>query len=167
MIRAALTSLACAALLAQAPDPFGPIRFLEGAWVGEGGGDPGKGSGEFSFTSALDGKAMVRHSWAAYPARDGRPATRHEDLMTVFSEGGKLKALYLDNEGHVIRYTVAPLPGGEGAVFQSEPQPGPAFRLTYRVKAADAVTITFAIAPPDKPEAFATYVEGVSRRKQR
>ena len=76
MIRRILLSLLCLALPAQAPDPFGPVRFLAGDWVGEGSGDPGKGSGEFSFRFELDGKALVRRSFAAYPAQGGRPASR-------------------------------------------------------------------------------------------
>lgn len=165
MFRSALLALACAALVAQAPDPFGPVKFLAGEWVGEGSGEPGKGSGEFSFRFELEGKALVRRSWAAYPAQDGRPATRHEDLMTVYPESGQLKALYVDNEGHVIHYTATALDKGEGVVFQSDPQPGPAFRLTYRLKGAEAVNVAFAIAPPAQPAVFTTYVEGVSLRK--
>lgn len=167
MFRTAFLALACAALVAQAPDPFAPVRFLAGDWAGEGAGDPGKGSGDSSFTFELGGKALVRRSVSAYPARDGRPATRHEDLMTVFAEGGKLKAFYLDNEGHVIRYDATALDTGEGVVFRSEPGPGPTFRLTYRSLGADAVSVAFAIAPPGKPDAFTTYVEGTTRRKKR
>jgi len=165
MLRTALLSLACAALVAQAPDPFSPVRFLAGDWVGEGSGEPGKASGAFSFRFELDGKALVRRSFADYPAQNGRPATRHEDLMTVYAEGGKLKAFYLDTEGHVIRYDAAVLAKGEGVAFQSEPGPGPGFRLTYRSRGDGVVSVAFAIAPPGKPEAFTTYVEGTSRRK--
>jgi len=159
MLRSALLTLACAALVAQAPDPFAPVRFLAGEWVGEG--QPGQGSGGFTFAFELDGKAMVRRSTASYPAANGRPAVRHEDLMTVFAEGDRLKAFYLDNEGHVIRYTVTQ---GDGVVFLSDDQAGPRFRLTYKAKAADLVSVAFAIAPPGG--AFATYVEGDCRRKK-
>jgi hypothetical protein len=164
MIRAALLSLACAALVAQAPDAFAPLRFLEGAWAGEGSGQPGKGTGEFTFRSELHGKILVRRNVTTFPAQEGRPALRHEDLLTVWSEGGKLKALYLDSEGHAIRYGVEALPGGKGVVFQSEPQPGPAFRLTYLVKDKDTVNVAFAIAPPDKPGAYTTHVAGDCQR---
>ncbi|BDU74259.1 hypothetical protein [Mesoterricola silvestris] len=167
-MRALLLSLAfslCAQAQSLPADPFAPVRFLAGDWVGEGSGDPGKGSGAFSFRFELDGKALVRRSSASYPAQGGRPALRHEDLMTIFAEGGKLKALYLDNEGHVIRYDATPLPQGEGVAFRSEPGPGPGFRLTYRVRTGGTVAVEFAIAPPGKPEAFAPYVEGTSRRK--
>lgn len=152
----------CAALAVQAPDPLAPLRPLAGNWVGEGGGDPGKGTGAFTFAFRLGGRVLVREAWAAYPAQGGRPATRHEDLMTVYEEGGALKAMYWDNEGHVIPYAVAA--SGGVVTFTSPAGAGPRFRLTYRLKAHDLVTVTFAIAPPGQPEAFRTYVEGDSRR---
>jgi len=164
MLRSALFPLICAGLLAQAPDPLAPVRALAGEWVGEASGQPGQGAGTFSFRPELDGKVMVRYNLTTFPAKDGRPAIRHEDRLTVFSGGGQLKALYLDNEGHIIRYVVTALEGGAGLVFQSEPQPGPAFRLTYRMQGKDAVTVGFAIAPPGSTT-FTTHVEGLCVRK--
>ena len=161
-----LTLLLAAPLLAQAPsskvDAFAPVRFLAGEWVGEGDGKPGSARGAASFRFELEGRALVRHSHADYPAANGRPAAHHEDLMTVFAEGGQLKALYVDNEGHVIRYLAAAVP--QGVAFTSEPAPGPRFRLTYLQGAADTVTVRFEIAPPNAPEAFKTYLEGATRR---
>lgn len=153
-------------LWAQAPTPtavlFEPVRFLAGDWAGESDGKPGSPSGAASFRFELEGKALVRRSHADYPAANGRPATHHEDLMTVFTEGGHLKALYVDNEGHVIRYLAAAVP--QGVAFTSEPAPGPRFRLTYFRGTAGTVTVRFEIAPPSAPDAFKTYVEGVTRR---
>lgn len=158
--------LSAATLAAQAPAPktdlFGPVRFLAGDWVAEGDGKPGSGSGAASFRFELEGKALVRRSHADYPALGGRPATHHEDLMTVFAEGGQLKALYVDNEGHVIRYLAAEVPGG--VALTSEPAPGPRFRLTYLRQAEASVTVRFEIAPPSAPETFKVYLEGVTHR---
>lgn len=154
-----------ASLGAQSPaaaDPFSGLRFLVGEWIGEGEGKPGASSGGASFRVELDGKVLVRRSQADIPAANGRPASHHEDLMTVFEEGGQLKALYLDNEGHVIRYLVSARP--EGATFTSEPAPGPRFRLSYQKKSDSLFTLRFEIAPPGKPEAFATYLEAATRR---
>lgn len=163
-------AIAALSLGAQAPaaapkaDPFAGLRFLAGEWRGEGEGKPGQSTGRASFRFELEGKAMVRRSFAEYPAANGRPAVRHEDLMTFFAEGGQLKALYLDNEDHVIRYLVAEVPSG--VAFTSEAGPGPRFRLTY-LKGAEAgrVTLRFEIAPPGKPEAFATYLEAAIRKE--
>ena len=161
-----LALLLAPALLAQPAvpkaDPFAPLHFLVGEWKGEGGGLPGQSSGAATFRFELEGRVLVRHSFADSPAAKGRPASHHEDLLTVFAEGGQLKALYLDNEDHVIRYTVTASP--ETVVFTSEPAPGPRFRLSYLRKAADVVTVKFEFAPPSKPEAFATYLEAVTRK---
>ncbi len=145
-----------------ATDPFASLRFLVGDWSGEGEGKPGTASGGASYRFELDGKVLVRRNHADLAAANGRPAARHEDLMTIFSEGGRLKALYLDNEDHVIRYQVAEVPGG--VAFTSEPTPGPRFRLSYLRRSEALVTVLFEIAPPGKPEAFSTYLEAVTRQ---
>lgn len=162
-------AIAALSLGAQTPaaapmaDPFAGLRFLAGEWRGEGEGKPGQSTGRASFRFELEGKAMVRRSFAEYPAANGRPAVRHEDLMTFFEEGGQLKAFYLDNEDHVIRYLVTEVPSG--VAFTSEAGPGPRFRLTYlRDAEAGRVTLRFEIAPPGKPEAFATYLEAAMRK---
>jgi uncharacterized caspase-like protein len=158
--------LLCAPLLAQAPTPkadaFAPVRFLVGEWVGEGDGKPGASTGAATFQFEVGGHALVRRSHADYPAANGRPAAHHEDLMTVFVEGGQLKAFYVDNEGHVIRYLATAVP--QGVAFTSEAASGPRFRLTYLQTAAATVIVRFEIAPPNAPDAFKTYLEGVTRR---
>ena len=143
-------------------DPFAPVRFLVGKWQGEGGGLPGQSTGAATFRFDLEGKVLVRHSYADSVAANGRPASHHEDLMTLFAEGGQLKALYLDNEDHVIRYLGVEVPSG--VAFTSEPGPGPRFRLTYLRKAEALITVRFEFAPPGKPEAFSTYLEAAIRR---
>lgn len=164
MRRFLLPLLLAVPLVAQAPtaDPFAPLRFLLGTWVGEGGGRPGQTSGKATFTLELDGRVLVRRSYAETPAEPGRPGARHEDRVTVYPEGGRLRALYADNEGHVTHYTVSGTP--EGAVFLGDPGPGPRFRLTYRRTGADTVALAFDIAPPGKPDAFTTYLQATTRR---
>ncbi len=158
--------------LASPPPPsdaFAPLRFLVGDWVNiEGGGEPGKASaGELSFRFEIEGKALVRRSFTDFPAQEGRPALHHEDLTVVFPENGTLKALYLDNEGHVIHYVVSALPGSSGAVFLSEPTgtgPGPQQRLTYRSEGQDTLIVTFDLAEPGKD--FVTHVGARMKRKK-
>jgi hypothetical protein len=153
--------------MAQAPapqaDPFAAVRFLAGTWEGEGTGHPGATTGAATFAFELGGRALIRKSFAQFPAQGGRPAARHEDLMAIYPEGGRLRALFLDNEGHAIHYTVTP--ASQGAVFLSDPGPGPTFRLTYTTTAPDTVTIKFEMAPPGRPEAFTLYLTGSTKRK--
>jgi hypothetical protein len=75
------------------------------------------------------------------------------------------RAIYVDNEGHVINYIVTSTLEPKGAVFISDEAPGaPRFRLTYRMKADATVGVTFEMAPPGSAE-FKVYVEGTGRRR--
>lgn len=136
-----------------------------GTWQGLGSGEPGQGSGEFTFATELQGAAVVRHNYAEYPASKSKPAYRHDDLMVIYHDGkDKTRADYWDNEGHLIRYEVALSP--DKLVFLSDAaQPGPGYRLTYLKTDANTVKITFEIAPPTDRAAFKTYIEASARRK--
>jgi len=151
-----------------AASPLEPLRFLVGTWRGEGSGTPGQGSGTATFAFELDGRVLVRRSLSDYPAAAGRPATVHEDLMVIHpAPGGHgLQAIDFDNEGHVIEYDdIAVAPDGRRVVLTSEiERSAPTFRLTYAKVDDDTVDVTFAIAPPGKPEEFTTYVSGRTRR---
>ncbi len=137
-----------------------PLRFLVGEWEMEGQsrGVPGAATaGAFSFTPDLQQQVLVRRSFAQYAN------SRHDDLMVVFGDAGKLRAAYFDNEGHAIRYSISA--AGNEAVFLSDPDPGgPRFRLTYTRSGPDRVELKFEVAPPGKPGAFSTYVAAAARR---
>jgi hypothetical protein len=162
-------TIAAAAKEPPVADPwtvFGSL--LGGTWTGEGGGEPGSGSGGFSFRLELQGKIIVRRNSATYPATKDSPAMTHEDLMVVYRESAAspLRADYYDSEGHVIRYVVSMSDDGKSAQFLSDPSPSvPRYRLTYTSAGADQVKIRFEIAPPDKPGVFATYIEAKASRK--
>ncbi len=144
-------------------DPWKPYEFLIGQWTGDGGGEPGKGSGEFSFAWDLQKKVLVRKNRADFPAAAGRPASSHEDLMVIYrgEDGGPGKAIYFDSEGHVINYAASTSDDKRTLTFLSEAGAAvPRFRLTYTKEKEDTVRIKFEIAPPGKPDAFKTYLEG-------
>jgi hypothetical protein len=126
------------ALGINAQDPWGGLQFLTGEWVGEGA------DGACSFTLDLERKVMVRKSYAE----------SHKDLMVVYFEKG-LKAIYFDNEDHVIHYTVESSP--DSVRFLNEQ-----YRLTYR-KEGEKLLLDFDIAPPGKP--FSNYLHAVLRKK--
>ncbi len=150
-----------------APKPFTPLEFLVGSWEGEGGGDPGKGTGSFTFGFELANTVLVRRNRADYPATNERPAFSHEDLTVVFSEGGKLRAEYFDNEGHVIRYGITG-PDDKGSIqFLSDfSASSPRFRLTYTPTGKDRLSLRFDIAPPGSADGFKTYIEATAKRKK-
>lgn len=164
-----VTLSAGAAYALPEQDPWEPYRFLVGEWTGEGGGEPGKGSGGFSFGWDLQGKVLVRRNRAEYPATQGRPASSHEDLMVIYRREGSspTKAIYFDSEGHVINYTATFSDDNRTLTFLSDAaQSTPQFRLSYMKGEEDAVRIRFEMAPPGKPDGFKTYLEGSARRQK-
>ena len=153
-------------LFAQDPQNWGQWQFLVGDWVGEGTGQPGNGTGAFSFQLELDGRVLVRKNRADYPATKDKPAYSHQDLMVVYPRFPNYRAVYFDNEGHVIDYTTEFIVESGGVVFTSAVKPGePHFRLTYTKLSPDQVGIRFEIAPPGKPDAFSPYIQATARRK--
>jgi len=164
---AILTFSCLSAQSAKTESPWAPLSFLIGEWIGEGGGQPGQGTGTFSFLPDLNQKILVRKNRSDYPATKERPAFTHTDLMTIYREPGaiKLRAIYFDTEDHVIHYTVEPSSDGQVVQFIGDASPAnPRFRLTYRKTGADTLSIRFEIAMPAKPDSFSTYIEATARR---
>jgi hypothetical protein len=167
----AITAILCwAAALSFAQSQPGSCRGLDalvGEWTGTGSGQPGQASaGGFSFQPDLQGKVLVRRSFAEYPAAKDKPAYRHDDLTIIYDDAASKakRAEYFDNEGHVIHYSVETSADGCTVTFLSPPaaaQPG--YRLSYTLKAPAEVDIKFEIAPPGKD--FATYLNASAHRK--
>ena len=86
--------------------------------------------------------------------------------MVIYPKAeGECRAFYVDNEEHVIHYSVTATSQPMGAVFLSDETPGaPRFRLTYQLGQDGLLTTIFAIAMPGSTE-FKTYVEGTARRR--
>ena len=140
-------------------------NFLMGEWKGEGGGDPGQGSGIFSFAPDLDYTIITRKNHAVYPATKDRPAFTHDDVMTIYQSGNSTKAIYFDNEGHTINYTAEFSKDSNAVIFLSDLIPStPRFRLTYTKVESGIVRITFEIASPTQPDKFSMYLEGIANR---
>jgi hypothetical protein len=166
-MRAAGVLLLCLTPLLAQPgkkDPrWAPLAFLIGDWVGEGGGGPGQGTGEFSFQQDLGGAILIRKNVSRYPATKDKPAYSHTDLMIVDST---MRAIYFDDEGHTINYAIQPSEDGNSVRFVSDAVASePRYRLTYRKSGDDQLSIRFEIAPPAKE--FATYIDATARRKKR
>ena len=151
------------------PDVWAPWQFLMGRWAAAGSGEPGEGKGTFSFALELQGKILVRRSRLDFPATPDHAAFAHEDLMIIYPESGTTpnRAIYFDSEGHVIHYAATFSEQGKVLTFLSEASPQtPRQRLTYYPAESGTLKVKFEIAPPGKPEAFVTHVEGVAHRKE-
>lgn len=144
-------------------DDLSQLRFLLGEWtaVDSAAGE----SGRFAFTLAVQDHVMLRANEATYAATSQRPASRHDDLMVIYPDGGSLKADYFDNEGHVIHYAVQPR-GADAVVFVSGAKTSePRYRLSYSMGADGVLEGTFEIAPPGSASAFKPYLSWKARRK--
>ena len=147
-------------------NPFDPVRFLVGDWVGEGSSKAGQGQGAFSIKEDLGGAILVRRDHTDYPATNGKPAFSLDVLMVIYPEGGQLRATFFDSEKHVIHYAAKSVVPETSVQFVSVEAAGaPTFRLTYTKTGDDKMSVKFEIAPPGKPDSFTTYAEGVARRK--
>ena len=126
MMRAPALLLLAASWAWSADARWQGLEFLMGSWTGIGGGEPGSGTGKFSFQPELNGQIVVRRN--SNQVAQGR---LHEDLLVLYADapGGGLRGMYFDSEGHVIRYQVS-TPGKDRVVMESEGE-GPRYRLSY------------------------------------
>ncbi|MBI3448601.1 MAG: hypothetical protein HY049_06780 [Acidobacteria bacterium] len=167
-IAGVVMAAALAPARAAAPPPLSPLDFLIGSWVaGDNSGALGPGTGSCSFERGLQDHVIVRTNHAEYPAANGAPARKHDDLMVIFpAAGGAVEASYFDNEEHAIHYAVTS-PAANEAVFVSDAaSAAPRFRLTYKLRPDGVVLGEFWIAPPGQPEAFKSYLTWELRRPQ-
>ncbi|MDP4209903.1 MAG: hypothetical protein Q8928_13910 [Bacteroidota bacterium] len=138
-------------------------NWLIGEWKGEGSGKPGQGGGTFSFAYKLDKKIIERVSHSEYPTTGNKPLIVHDDLMVVYLDfkGNPSKAIYFDNEGHTINYTISY--SDQSIVMTSDKVPNvPIFRLTYTLLDNETVNTKFEIS--QDAENFKTYIEGKSKK---
>lgn len=146
----------------------GIISYLIGNWTGEESGNPGAGKGYFSFKYSLDSNVVIRESHVEFPQSSERPAFRHDDMLMLYRESSNTynRAIYFDNEQHVLHYTIKIAEDNKSIVFNGVQTAGePVFRLTYKVVDENRVYVSFEFAPPDKPEEFKIYLEGISSRQ--
>ena len=149
-------------------DAWAPFRFLVGNWTGVGSGQPGEGVGTTSFAFDLGHNILVRKSKVEFPPKPGeKTGPLHEDLMIVYAQltDSTYRAIYFDNEGHVINYRVAFPEKQPSVVFESEgDDKTPRFRLTYEPGPNGLLASEFAIASPGG--SFRTYIKGTARRSE-
>jgi hypothetical protein len=123
--------------LSAPTDPWSALGFLEGTWAAhtQGGSAGAQSSGTYTFEPELKQHVLARHSTAAACKGPEVYDCEHSDILYVYQNaaGQPLRAIYFDNEGHVIHYAVS-TPNSTTAIFISEPSSsGPQFRLVYEL----------------------------------
>ena len=154
-----------------ASDPLAPLNFLLGTWTAATtatGSAAAQVLGTYTFSRDLAGHALQRSGTVATCKGHKDFDCNHHDQLTIFPDpngqaihGSSIFALYLDNEGHVIYYTVS-TPDAHTAVFNSQgPASAPKFRLTYHLEGDGPkamMTGKFQFAPPGSDE-YHSYLE--------
>ena len=135
-----------------------PLAFLVGNWdsgegkVAETGGTSKGGS---AFTVESDGAAILRRDHTELFDKSGKPAGGFHQTMLIYADGGKVKADYVDGEGHAIHYVSTIVTAGKSVTFMGDTQAqgqGPTFKLIYEMKGPDALAVTFGMTPPGGSE---------------
>lgn len=149
----------------QQSSPWTKWTWLMGEWKGEGAGNPGQGSGVFSFKTDLSDHILVRKSHSEYPASGNKPATIHDDLMIVSLDfgGNPSRAIYFDNEGHTINYTIS-YTDNSIILISDKIEHVPTFRLTYTNLGNNTVNTKFEMSQDGIK--FFTYIEGKSLKTE-
>lgn len=118
-------------------DQWSALSFLEGTWDAKATGNGGAAAmGSYTFRLELRDHILARHSDLSQCKGPSTFDCDHGDLLYIYRDAPTqpFKAIYFDNEGHVIHYDVS-TPSPVSAIFLSDSsQPGPQFRLTYELK---------------------------------
>jgi len=129
------------------------LQFLIGSWSSPVSGQPGQGvSGSTTFSYDLDKKVIVRKSRAEFAPGPGETkGLVHDDLLVIYQQPGEaqFRAIYFDNEGHIISYTLSFPARQPGVVFESETsETSPQARLVYEAAEDDTLITEFFVAAP-------------------
>ena len=117
--------------LSAPADPWKALVFLEGTWDAhaQAGSAGARSNGTYTFKPELKHHVLVRRSDSAACNGPANFDCEHSDALYVYQEAENepLKAIYFDNEGHVIHYAVS-TPDSNTAVFISDVRnPGHSF----------------------------------------
>lgn len=130
-----------------------------------GGTAGAAGSGSYSFRFDLKGHVITRYSVSASCKGPADFDCDHSDSLYIYLDapGGPLKAIYFDNEGHVIHYAVTtPAPNRVEFVSPAS-QTGPRFRLSYELKGT-TMEGRFQMRSPGQG-AFKSYLEWSGKKQ--
>ena len=170
MRRLSIAVWMAAAVFAQ-PDPFAPVRALEGKWEGTAVGEPGKGVSTREYKFELGGRFLAARNRSVYEPKSASAKPEvHEDLG-FFSYDRNLKKLVLRQfhiEGFVNEYTLETITD-DGKAFEfvtariENIAPGWRAKEAYRILSKDEFEESFWLAAPGKD--FEVYARTRLKRK--
>lgn len=158
-----------------AQPPLDRLSFLLGTWTARTVAATSNGAvvtGTCSFSLDLNSHAIRRTSSADACSGPGSLDCNHHDQLTIYSERTErgddgLRALYLDNEGHVIHYEVS-TPSADTVTFLSTgPGNAPRFKLVYHLEGSGRTAVmsgAFQFAAPESND-FHSYLEWTGTRQ--
>jgi len=162
--------LAAGSIRAQ-EDPWAPLQFLVGSWVGEETGAAGAGKGDRVYEFIFEGKFLHARNTSRFPPQEKNPDGEVHMDWSFFSHDGLRDRIVLREfhiEGFVNQYILVP-PEGDGnrLVFISESvenfPPGGRVRLTLTKIDENAFHEVFELAGPG--EDFTVLLENRWTRK--
>jgi hypothetical protein len=140
------------------PDPWAPVRFLEGEWVGTAQGEPGVGTVHRSYAFVLGHRFLHERNVSAYAPK--KPATggelhEHWSMLSHDRRRGRLVLRQFHQESFVIQYAMVPEEStATRLVFATEAIENLDSRWrareTYEVQSLDRFVETFELAAPGK-----------------
>lgn len=135
------------------PDPWAPIRVIEGEWEGESEGEPGKGTVKRVYTFVLNKKFLNETNVSTYPPQPKNPKGEVHQHWSFFSYDRARKTLVLrqfHQEGFVNQFAMVAAATPNAIVFESEAlenvPKGWKARETYEIVSPDEFVETFEIA---------------------
>lgn len=148
-------------------NPWDRLTFLIGSWSSPVSGQPGEGvSGTATFSYSLDRKIIIRNSRAEFAPEPGKEkGLVHEDLLVIYQLPGesRLRAIYFDNESHIIHYTLSFPEKQPAVIFDSEATAtSPRARLVYEEAPDGSLVTEFFVAPPGGE--LVSHVKGTVKR---
>lgn len=147
-------SISPAQAVTLVPDLAG-MAFLVGHWTsgtGKVADTGGTARGKSTITVEAGGAVLLRRDHTDLFDAHGQASGGMDQIMMIYPDAGSVRADYSDGS-HVIHYTAAQISAGHSVVFTSEGGgAAPTFRLTYELKSADTLAISFAMSPPGQSE---------------
>ena len=140
----------------ELPDPWAPVRFMEGTWDGTSVGESGKGQVHRTYEFILKDRYLHEKNTSTYPPQEANKAGEvheHWSFISYDKQRSRLIFRQFHQEGFVNQYVFNPaISTPTKLVFESESfenfDNSWKARETYELISADEFIETFELGPP-------------------